>query len=79
MNIEVQLFATLTQYLPPETDGRRAFLTVPEGATVGEALAQLGVPRKFTKLIFIDSVHQKPDTVLQDGNVLSIFPPIAGG
>lgn len=79
MNIEVHLFATLTKYLPPEAEGRRVSLAVSAGTTAAEVLDQLGIPPKLTKLIMIDGVHQKPDMVLRAGNVLSVFPPIAGG
>jgi len=80
MNIEVKLFSILARYLPPEADGRRVRLTVPEGTTVAQVLDQLGVPRQLAKLIVIDGVvHQKADMVLRAGNVLSVFPPIAGG
>ncbi len=79
MNIEVHLFASLIKYLPPEAEGRRVNLAVSAGTTVAEVLDQLGIPQEFTKLIMIDGVHQKPDMVLQAGNVLSVFPPVAGG
>ena len=58
---------------------RRVLLTVPEGTTVSRAMEQLDVPLGLTKLVFIDGVHSKPHTVLREGNVLSVFPPIAGG
>jgi len=79
MDIEVRLFATLARYLPLGSDARRAQLTVPEGATAGQILDELGVPREDTKLIFIDSVHADLETALESGSVLSVFPPIAGG
>ena len=79
MRIEVRLFATLTQYSPPGSDGRRAQLSVAEGTTAGEILDELGIPREEAKLIFIDSVHGDPSTTLQSGSVVSVFPPIAGG
>ena len=79
MDITVRLFATLTKHLPPGSDGRTARLFVPEGTTVGEMLDRLGVPRELTKLLMVDGVHRDADTVLQAGNVLSVFPPIAGG
>ena len=79
MEIEIQLFATLTAYLPPGADGRRVSLTVAEGITVAEVLDQLGVPLALTKLIFVNSVHGTPDTVLKAGTVLCVFPPLAGG
>ena len=79
MDINVRLFATLTKHLPPGSDGRTAQISVPEGTTVEEVLDRLGVPRELTKLLMVDGVHRGADTVLQAGNVLSVFPPIAGG
>ena len=79
MDIEVRLFATLAQYLPEGSDGRRAKFSAADGATAGQILDQLGVPRGDAKLIFVDSVHGDPETALQSGSVLSVFPPIAGG
>ena len=79
MDIEVRLFSLLTLHVPAGTDGRSVSLTVPEGATVAYVIDQLGVPTGLAKLIFIDGIHGRHDSVLSDGNVLSIFPPIAGG
>ena len=79
MKIEIRLFATLVQYLPPGSNGRRTVLEVAGGSTVGQVLDRLGIPRNLSKLIMVDGVHRGVDTVLQDGNVLSVFPPIAGG
>lgn len=79
MDIEVRLFAFLTEYLPPGAVGRRALLTVDEGATVEMVLDHLGIPRGVAKLLLVDGLQQRPETVLQNGNVLSVFPPIAGG
>ena len=79
MDIDLRLFANLTEYLPPGAEGRQARIAVPEGTTVAEVLDRLGIPRTLAKLIMIDGIHQPPDTVLRAGNVLSIFPPLAGG
>ena len=79
MDIEVRLFSLLSKYLPEGATGRSIRLTVPEGTTVSQVLDQLGVPLGLSKLIFINGVHSKPDTVLGNGNVLGVFPPIAGG
>ena len=79
MEIEVRLFSLLTDYLPESATGRSVRLAVPDGATVGDVVEQLNVPDGLAKLIFVDGVHSKSDSVLAEGNVLSIFPPIAGG
>ncbi|MEW6754347.1 MAG: MoaD/ThiS family protein [Candidatus Latescibacterota bacterium] len=79
VQVEVRLFAFLARYLPPGADGRRALLSVPVGTTVQQVLEQLGIPRGYSKLLLVGGLQEKPDTVLRDGDVLSVFPPVAGG
>ena len=79
MKVEVRLFATLRTHLPPGGDGRRAFLDVPEGTTVSQILAQLGIRAEMAKLVMVDGVQGAHATVLREESVLSVFPPIAGG
>ena len=80
MNIEVKLYFNLAAYLPPGSDGRRVCLSLPEGTTAADVLDRLDLPRDLAKLIVVDGVvHQKPEIELREGNVLSLFPAIAGG
>ena len=79
MDIDIRLFANLTKYLPPGAEGRQARLTVPEGTTVKGILDRLAIPHELAKLTMVDGVQRKSDAVLHPGNVLSVFPPIAGG
>jgi molybdopterin synthase sulfur carrier subunit len=80
MNVEVRLFATLRGYLPAGSDAACARLEMPQGARLNDVLERLGIPAPLAQLIMVDGLHQ-PDrqTVLHDGTVVSIFPPIAGG
>ncbi|MBI2195355.1 MAG: MoaD/ThiS family protein [Planctomycetes bacterium] len=79
MKIKVKLFASLTRYLPPDSKNRTAELEVPEGVTAGGVLDQLGVPEKLTHLTMVNGVQQNRDSVLREGDLLSVFPPVAGG
>lgn len=79
MKIEVQLFASLGRYAP-EGDGAASFETHLEpGAPVAELLGRLGVPRDVVKLVFVNGVHATEQTVLQEGDRVGVFPPVAGG
>ncbi|MBC7223097.1 MAG: MoaD/ThiS family protein [Anaerolineae bacterium] len=54
-------------------------LDLPEGATVADAMARVGVP---SEEVFTTVVNRKivpEDTVLQDGDRLDLVPPIPGG
>jgi len=79
MNIQIKLFASLAKFLPEGVTRKQAPLSVPENITIKGVLEQLGIPRKMAKLIMVNGTHRKSDDVLQEGDLLSIFPPVAGG
>ena len=84
MQITLKLFATLTDYLPP--DARRAnqlTLDVPDGITVAQAYEPFGLPSKLVHLVLVNGSYIAPEhrgtRALVEGDVLAIWPPIAGG
>jgi molybdopterin synthase sulfur carrier subunit len=80
MKIELRLFASLTRYLPEA--GASAFsntVEVEEGITVEALMDRLGIPREQPKIIFVNGRHAQPTHILQEGDRLGIFPPLAGG
>jgi sulfur-carrier protein len=81
LKITVNLFATLSTYLPQDrkTTGRSVMLEVDENTTVRDITASLNVPEQAVKLIFVNGVHADMDTVLKDGDRLGMFPPVGGG
>ncbi len=79
MKVQVELYATLSKFLPPGAEGRKAMLELPEAATVGDLLARLDIPAEMAALLLVNGTHQPPETVLKDGEVVAIFPPLAGG
>ena len=79
MKIEVRLFATLAAYLPDESDGRSAALEVADGSTVADAVRLLGIPDDMPFIAMIDGRDSALDRPLGDGDVLSLFAPLAGG
>ncbi|HJU86458.1 MAG TPA: MoaD/ThiS family protein [Gemmatimonadota bacterium] len=79
MKIEVQLFATLAQYLPPERDTGRAVLEVPADARVADVLASLGVPAALPRIVLVNGHEADEDRILRPDDVVAAFPPLAGG
>lgn len=85
MNITLKLFASLTDYLPPESRYTNIVtLTLPQdGVTVAQVIAQQNLPEKLVHLVLVNghyvAAEQRAQHVLQDGDVLAIWPPIAGG
>ncbi|MCK0511215.1 sulfur carrier protein ThiS [Aromatoleum buckelii] len=83
MRVAFKLFASLTDYLPPERDGNRVELDVEEGITVAELIARFRVPERSPHLVLVNG-HFVPPAAratrrLGDGDELAVWPPIAGG
>ena len=72
--IEVRLFATLRQ-------GRQKVYHVEAGSvnTVQDIMDVLGVPRSEVNIMLINGFHQKPETPVKDGDIVSLFPAVGGG
>lgn len=85
MNITFKLFASLTDYLPPEreTGSNVVRIDVPDGASIAEIVAPFNLPQKLVHLVLVNGVFVPPaeraTRTLKDGDVLAIWPPIAGG
>jgi molybdopterin synthase sulfur carrier subunit len=83
MKITVKLFATLSDLLPPDAISNAAEVEVPEGATPNGIVDQFRVPRKMAHLVLCNGLFVEPERrdqpVIKDGDVIAIWPPIAGG
>ena len=79
MEIELKLFATLRDYLPKGSDRFSCKLKIEENTHVKDILAKLKIPEDMPKIILVNGVHGKGEQVLKEGDVLSVFPPVAGG
>ncbi len=83
MDITVKLYATLSEYLPPEAERNVAPMSVPEGVSIGQLMADLKLPRELCHLVLVNGTYIPPEqhgeTVLREHDVLAIWPPVAGG
>lgn len=52
---------------------------VDEDATVAQVIKELDLPDNIARIILVNGHHARPDYVLKEGDVLSVFPTIAGG
>lgn len=75
VHIHIKLYATLSRFTPPFPDA----YPVEKGSTVKLLLKQLKIPEKNAKLIFVNSVKGNPDSILQGGESVGVFPPVGGG
>lgn len=79
MKAEIRLFANFRDFLPPGS-GSSSFTMSFEGKrTVKEIIEELRLPDDIPRIIVVNGLHTEADYVLQDGDVVSLFPPLAGG
>ncbi len=84
MRISLKLFASLAVHLPAEVRSRyRIELEVAPGATVLEVIQSQGIPLGQCAIVLVDGVWVAPAErdrrVLAEGEVMAIWPPVAGG
>ena len=79
MRVEVRLFATLTAFLPPDGRDGAAELEIPEGSTVIEVTRRLGIPPDLARVVLVNGRDLGSEAPLAARDVVTIFPPLAGG
>ena len=72
--IEVRLFAGLRQ-------GRqKIYYMEPDSVkNVQDIMDVLSIQRKEVNILLINGFHQKPETEVNDEDVVSLFPAVGGG
>ncbi len=84
MRITFKLFATLTDYLPAAARrGNIIELDVAEDASISQIIEPFGLPPRLVHLVLVNGHYIQPGQrltrTLAPGDVLAIWPPIAGG
>ena len=83
MQITLKLFALLDKYLPDGAVKNQIDITVADDATVMDVIGSVNLPSEYCHLVLIDGVYIAPSEretrVLNEGEALAIWPPVAGG
>ncbi|MDE2417711.1 MAG: MoaD/ThiS family protein [Burkholderiales bacterium] len=84
MKITFKLFASLTEFLPQQARYTNVLeLEVAPDATITQIIEPFGLPPKLVHLVLINGKYVEPEKrltqTLVEGDVLAIWPPIAGG
>lgn len=83
MNLTLKLYAGLTDYLPPGAEDNKLVIEISASNTAYEIIDKYNVPREMAHLVLLNGVYIKPEdrnqAVFNDGDILAIWPPVAGG
>lgn len=84
MKITLKLFASLTDYLPPESKYTNIVeLDIAPDTSIAQLVELHHLPEKLVHLVLVNGSYIAPEKraaqTLAEGDVLAIWPPIAGG
>jgi sulfur-carrier protein len=82
VEVEVKLYGSIRRYRPPTAAGapHHPFtIMLPGGATITTLAELLAVPEGLVSAASVNGEAVAPDTPLQPGDEVSLFPPSAGG
>ena len=74
MKIEMRLFATLR-----ENRQKVISMEVPEGTDAATLIKTLNIPPNEIAILLVNGRNAKSNHILQEGDTVSLFPPIGGG
>ena len=76
ISVTVKFFATLREYGPD-----KEVLTIPENSKVKLLFEKFSIPKDERRAIILVNgrPHKDLETILKEGDIISIFPPIGGG
>ena len=79
MRVTVKLFATLVRFKDGSQAGRPFDVELPEGSAARDLIDHLKIPPEETHVIFINNIIEEPNSRLNHGDVVGMFPPVGGG
>lgn len=75
----LRLYATLRKYAPEAPIGGNVEITLTVGSTIADLSQLLKIPPSEVRLAFVNNLRQEDSYVIQDGDEIVLFPPVAGG
>ncbi len=86
MRVDVRLFSYFRDYLPQGSNGGKARLDLPDNSDVRGIFKKLSLPvplidndTNLPFIILINGQKASLDHTLEEGDAVSLYPPIAGG
>lgn len=83
MKIRVKLYASLGQFMPNGIKGNEMDLEVEAGCSVATVIDRMKVPEDLCHLVLVNGAYvapsERPGRILEEGDHLAAWPPVAGG
>jgi molybdopterin converting factor small subunit len=80
MKVRLKLFATYRRHLPPGTQGCACDLAVPAKTRVVDLLSRFDIPTDDgASAVLVNGRSADAERPLEDGDVVAVFPALAGG
>ncbi len=80
MQLTVRLLAGYRRYLPQNHDLQAGYsYQVPPSSKVGDILAELPIPVDDAYTFLLNGSHAQRDQILNEGDILAVFPAVGGG
>ena len=83
LKITFKLFASLTEFLPDDVENNIAEIIANPEDSVHDLIDRFRVPRESVHLILVNGIYIVPadrdKPILKEGDVLAMWPPVAGG
>ena len=82
-HLTFKLYASLGQYLPSGAVDNKANIELAPDESLADLIARFDLPERLVHLVLVDGVFVAPEDraarILQDGETVAIWPPVAGG
>ena len=83
MNVNIELYASLMKYLPPGKSRFRREVRVDDGLMLNRLIEQFHISPEEAHLVLVNGFfvycEDRDNRRLSEGDVVSIWPPVAGG
>lgn len=79
MKITIRILADHKKFLPPEADRDTYMMDITEQTHPVDVLTKLGIPTDGSYVVLVNGRNINPGQLLDEGDVLFIFPAMAGG
>lgn len=83
MKVSIEFFASLMKYLPPGKSRFRREIKVDSGMTLSRLIDQYHISAEEAHIVLVNgqfvNVEDRPQHQLQESDVVSVWPPVAGG